>query len=103
MKSMLSKCAAGALLIALTSCASYTPMGVAYSGGTTGISADNSVRPVKTGKACVLSILALVSSGDGSIAAAKRNGGISRVATVDYDAFNVLGVYGEYCTVVKGE
>jgi len=88
---------------ALTSCASYGPQGLLYSGGTTGISTNNNVQPTKTGKACMLSILALVASGDASIEKAKAEGGITKVASVDYNAFNVLGVYGKYCTIVKGE
>jgi hypothetical protein len=87
----------------LTACASYGPQGAIYSGGTTGISANNDVKPDKTGEACVNSYLSLVSTGDGSINTAKANGGITKVATVDYNAFNVLGVYGSYCTIVKGE
>lgn len=92
-----------AAALGLTSCASYGPMGVVYSGGTTGISANNDVKSDKTGQACVMSILSIVATGDGSIAAAKANGGITKVATVDYNAFNVLGIYGNYCTVVTGE
>lgn len=87
----------------LSSCASYTPHGVIYSGGTTGVSANNDIKPDKTGTSCVVSVLGLVSTGDGSIAAAKLNGNITKVASVDYDAFNVLGIYGKYCTVIKGE
>jgi hypothetical protein len=89
--------------VGLSSCASYGPMGWVYSGGTTGLSANNNVKPNKRGEACVISILAVASGGDGSIGAAKANGGISKVASVDYEVLNVLGVYGQYCTVVKGE
>ena len=89
--------------IGLSSCASYGPMGWVYSGGTTGISANNDVKPNKRGEACVISVLAIASGGDASIGAAKANGGITKVASVDYDVMNVLGVYGQYCTVVKGE
>ena len=87
----------------LSACASYGPMGWVYSGGTTGLSANNDVKPNKRGEACVISVLAIATGGDGSIAAAKANGGINRIASVDYDVMNVLGVYGQYCTVVKGE
>lgn len=91
---------AGAIL---GGCATYAPLGVVYNSGTTGVSANSSVKPVKTGTACVKSFVGLLALGDGSIAAAKAEGGISRVSTVDYDVFNVLGVYGQYCTVVRGE
>lgn len=87
----------------LSGCATYIPMGIIFSGGTTGQSANNNVKPLKTGKSCVLSILGLVAAGGGGIAEAKADGGICNVASVDYEAFNVLGIYGTYCTVVKGE
>lgn len=87
----------------LSGCATYMPVGAIYTGGTTGVSTNNDVKPIRTGEACVKSIISLVSYGDGSIAAAKANGQITKVASVDYDAMNVLGVYGQYCTIVKGE
>lgn len=81
------------------------PIAGVYNGGTTlGAVANNGdVKPIKTGKACVHSVLQLVSAGDGGIDAAKKEGGITKVASVDYDFMNVLGVYGQYCTLVKGE
>ena len=57
----------------------------------------------KTGKACAMSILELVALGDASISAAKKEGGITQVAHVDYDVMNILGVYGTVCTVVVGQ
>lgn len=57
----------------------------------------------KVGRACTMNILGVAAWGDGSIAAAKKNGGITTVATVDEELLNVLGIiYGEYCTVVTG-
>lgn len=90
-------------VLILNGCATYGPAGFAYSGGTTGLSANNDAKPTLRGEACVRSILALFTYGDGSIAAAKANANITKVATVDYDVMNVLGVYGQYCTVVRGE
>jgi hypothetical protein len=89
--------------LGLVGCASYSPMGLAYTGGTTGLSVDNNVKPVKTGEACVKSFFGLFTFGDGSIAQAKADGEITKVATVDYDVTNYLGAYGQYCTIVKGE
>ncbi|MFN7095230.1 MAG: hypothetical protein ACK4M7_07690 [Burkholderiales bacterium] len=31
--------------LSLVGCASYSPMGLAYTGGTTGLSVDNNVKP----------------------------------------------------------
>lgn len=56
----------------------------------------------KTGTACAQSFLGLVSIGDASIEAAKKNGRIKTVSTVDSENFSVL-VYGKSCTIVKGQ
>ncbi len=56
----------------------------------------------KEGKACGTSILGLVAQGDASITAAKANGNITTVAAVDHYAKNILGIYGEWCTIVRG-
>lgn len=56
----------------------------------------------KRGTSHVVSILGLVSTGDGSVKAAAANGGIHDVTLVDYEFTNVLGVYQRYTTVVYG-
>ena len=56
----------------------------------------------KEGQACARSILGLIADGDASIATAAKNGGIKDVQSVDHHTKNVLGVIGEYCTVVRG-
>ena len=56
----------------------------------------------KEGKSCAQSILGLVSSGDASIGAAARAGGIKNVTRVDHYTKNFLGILGEYCTIVGG-
>ena len=55
------------------------------------------------GKACASSILSLVAMGDASIEAAKSNGGISEVSTVDTTYMNILWLYARACTIVKGK
>ncbi|HEX4940838.1 MAG TPA: TRL-like family protein [Candidatus Kapabacteria bacterium] len=62
----------------------------------------NGVNTSKTGQACVTNILGLISTGDASIDAAKKAGGIKDVSSVDHDSTIMLGVYGQFCTVVKG-
>lgn len=57
----------------------------------------------KTGEACANNFLGLISVGDASIDAAKKAGNIHEVATVDHSSKIVFFVYGQYCTVVKGE
>lgn len=56
----------------------------------------------KEGKACGQSILGWVATGDASVSAAKAAGGITTVAVVDHSAKNILGVIGEWCTIVRG-
>lgn len=58
----------------------------------------------KSGSACSVNILGLVSAGNASISAAKEDGAISKVATVDRTAVQILMViFGLNCTVVTGE
>lgn len=78
--------------------------GAAYFGYATREAADATEAPgPKRGDACAYNVLALVSLGNASIAKAKQNGGISRVATVDHDYSNLLWSFGRYCVVITGE
>ncbi len=64
--------------------------------------ATTSTASAKEGKACVQSILGLVATGDASIAAAKAAGGITEVSYVDHYAKSILGIVGDWCTIVRG-
>ncbi len=64
---------------------------------------DNSVKPLRSGSACSTRVLTLVAVGDASIQTAKNNANITKVASADTEFFNILGVYGKACTVVRGE
>jgi hypothetical protein len=88
-------------LVILAGCASYVPVGTLYTGGKMGVQANSGDTP-KTGKACMTSVLGLFAGGDASVEAAKAEGGINEVVIIDYEVTNVLGIYGQYCTVVKG-
>jgi hypothetical protein len=57
---------------------------------------------LKEGKACAESILGLIARGDASVRAAKQNGKITEVYSVDHSARNFFGVVGEWCTLVRG-
>ena len=85
----------------LASCSAPMASGALYTNVTTGTSATSG-STAKMGQACNTSILGLVATGNASIASAKAQGGISRVASVDYKAKNILGLYGKYCVVVHG-
>lgn len=58
---------------------------------------------IKQGKACAHSILGLLAEGDASVRAAKENGGITEVSSVDHSARNLLNIVGEWCTLVRGK
>jgi hypothetical protein len=55
----------------------------------------------KTGEACSQSWAGVVALGDASIETAAKNGGITRINSVDYHATNRI-VMGKFCTIVRG-
>jgi TRL-like protein family len=68
----------------------------------TGKSGSSAPGELKQGKACAESILGLLARGDASVRAAKENGNISEVTSVDHSARNLLNIVGEWCTIVRG-
>ena len=78
------------------------PTGLVY----TDIDAPMSIKGEARGRrgtASTASILGLFAWGDGSVRTAAAKGGISDVKLVDYEFFNVLGIYQRYTTVVYGD
>jgi hypothetical protein len=67
-----------------------------------GMFATTSTAATKEGKACGTTILGWVATGDASVTAAKAAGGITNVSHIDHTAKNILGIFGEWCTIVKG-
>ena len=57
----------------------------------------------KSGEASVVSILGIVSTGDCSIDAAVKDGGLSKVNHLDYDYLNILGIYQKATDIAYGE
>jgi hypothetical protein len=55
----------------------------------------------KTGRACATNVLGLMISGDMSVEAAKKNGRITQVASIDKE-IKGYAIYAEVCTVVTG-
>lgn len=90
--------------VTLGGCASLRAptAGVLYSDSQAGLTATSNQAGNRVGEACVSSILGLISSGDASIEAARRNGGITMISAVDESFFNVLFFYSKYCTIVRG-
>jgi PBP1b-binding outer membrane lipoprotein LpoB len=90
--------------LALNGCATPYPMGMVYTEVKAPVAAgDGAMSYSKTGVAKATSVLGLVATGDCSIKAAAANGNIRVIKYVDYDARNILGVYGEYTTTVYGD
>ena len=93
-----------AAALSLTACQGvYSPMlGTTFNETKYGNIATDESNATKEGKACGESWLTAIAQGDASIAAAKANGGITKVSSVDHYAKNILGIYGQWCTIVKG-
>ena len=97
---------AGVCLLSFVGCAQIVmspALGVLYTDVSGPLTATSAERGSKTGVATAESILGLVALGDASIQAASRNGGITKIKTVDFDSKNILGIYGTFTTRVTGE
>ena len=57
----------------------------------------------KRGEASSFSVLGLYASGDCSIATAARNGGLKKISHVDYEYFNVIGIWQKATVIAYGE
>lgn len=88
----------------LSGCASVLPTGMLYTEVKLPSAVGNEgMNYSKVGVSKATSILGLVATGDASIKAAMANGKVTKIKYVDYDAKNILGVYGEYTTTVYGD
>lgn len=88
----------------ISGCATPYPYGALYTEIKAPIGAGgDGISYSKVGTAKASSILGLVATGDCSIKAAAANGGIRNIKYVDYDAKNILGLFGEYTTTVYGD
>ena len=79
------------------------PAGSIFSETTSGsLILDNGATPTKEGKACGTWIL-VVGTGDTTVETAMKNGGIKKAIFVTQYIKSILGpIYGEVCTIVKG-
>lgn len=104
MKKTLALIALACSAVALNSCGLGSmpqPIGVVYANVADPVAATTSTG-ARTGEATATSYLGVVAIGDSSIAAAKANGHISTVSSVDVKRENILGIISKYTTVVKG-
>ena len=96
--------AAFASLVLLSGCISPIPSGTIFSGATIPHHAvDKDVTYTKESVAYSHSVLGLVAWGDGGIKAATKKGGIKKLKFVDYNIYNILGIYMLYRTEVYGD
>jgi hypothetical protein len=100
----MKKLLAAALLgLSLTGCTIVSPLhGGIYTDYTAGVGVGPAAGGSKKGEAKASSILG-VALGDASLETAMKNGNITKVQRVEAKVMNVLGVYGEYTTIVYGE
>ena len=56
----------------------------------------------RVGRASATSVLGIIATGDASIQQAARNGGISEIHHVDFEARSYIGVLAEFTVVVYG-
>jgi len=90
--------------VMLSACATPYPMGMIYTEIKAPVAAgDGGMSYNKVGTAKCTSVLGLVATGDCSIKAAAAAGNIKTIKYVDYDAKNILGIFGEYTTTVYGD
>ena len=88
----------------LGGCATAVPIGTVYTGVKLPVLATAiEGNAPKVGMATCTSVLSMFAWGDASINTAKKNGGISKVHHVDWEASNILGLYGKYTVIVYGE
>ncbi|WP_104695629.1 TRL-like family protein [Helicobacter salomonis] len=88
--------------ILMAGCASPFPVGNLFTGVKLPVS-GNGESGSKTGEASCGSILGLFAFGDCSVEKAAKEGGIKTIKSVDRKVFNVIGLYGHYTTIVKGD
>ncbi len=90
--------------VMLNGCATPYPMGMIYTEVKAPVAAgQGGISYSKVGTSKATSVLGLVATGDCSIKAAAAEGGIKTIKYVDYDAKNILGIFGEYTTTVYGD
>ncbi|MBE0468657.1 MAG: TRL-like protein family [Methyloprofundus sp.] len=96
-------CVTGAMMT-LTGCGSTVPIGAIITDVNLPIvaTAVNS-EGTKTGEASCVSYLSMVAKGDCSIEAAKKNGKITTVTSVDWHYDTILGIVNNYKVIVHGK
>lgn len=94
----------GLAAIALTGCAGVQApvFGALYTSVQAPMAATSVSGAARSGTSSCSSILGIIATGDCSIGAAARAGGITEIQSVDYEATNLLGLYATFTTQVHG-
>ncbi|MGZ3697447.1 MAG: TRL-like family protein [Bdellovibrionota bacterium] len=80
----------------------FHPYGWAFQDVTTGVAVTSNQAGNRVGEACTNSIAGAIAWGDASIEAARRNGGITMISSVDEERLGVMAMYSRMCTIVRG-
>lgn len=67
------------------------------------VAATSAEKATKVGTAECQSILGWIATGDASIDAAMRNGGITKIHHVDHHSWSILGILAKFTVTVYGE
>ena len=79
------------------------PVGVIYTNVSGPFQATENGPGSKRGQAQATGILGIVATGDASIPAAARAAGISKIQSVSYNDYSILGIYRRYTCIVTGD
>ena len=90
-------------MLLLAGCATPIPQGSFFTEVKMPVASSGNTMTSKVGTSMCKSYLGMVAVGDASVEAAKKNGGITKVTSVDWEVRNVLGLVGEYKCIVRGE
>ena len=77
-------------------------MGIVYTDVSGPLMTTSNAGASKMGQATCTGII-FIATGDASIKTAAANGGITKIAYVDYHTKNILGLWGETTVTVYGE
>lgn len=103
MKNSMTCVALGAVLAVASGCATTVPQGGIYTGLKLPVAVTASDEQAsKKGTSSCTSVLMMFAVGDCSVETAAKDGGITEIHHVDWDAKNFLGLYGSYKLTVYG-
>lgn len=90
-------------VVLFTSCGSIEPRGAIFIDGTFPVAVGTGAPATKVGESSCHQLLGWIVTGDASIKAACENGGITKIAYVDWKVKNIAGIIADYTLTVYGE